>query len=128
MLKQQAILIAEDEPYIALNLAFAIEDADGLVIGPAASVAEALALINARLVVGAILDVNLSDGDITPVVAVLYERGVPTILQTGIGLPAALAARFPNLTVHIKPCSPGQLIKQLAQMLDDRRPAADAAD
>ncbi|TGX54978.1 response regulator [Sphingomonas gei] len=117
MLKQQAIFIAEDEPFIALDLALAIEDADGQVIGPAASVEEALELLGAGHVDGAILDVNLVDRDITPVVVILAERGVPIILQSGVGLPAELSARFPHLTVHLKPCSPKQLIDELAFML-----------
>jgi DNA-binding NtrC family response regulator len=117
LLRQQAIFIAEDEPFIALDLAFAIEDADGRVVGPVASVEEALALLETGPVDGAILDVNLIDRDITPVVAVLIERGVPIILQSGVGLPPEMAARFPNLTVHIKPCIPARLIDELVKML-----------
>lgn len=117
MLKQQAIFIAEDEPFIALDLAYAVEDADGRVVGPAASVEEALELLEISPVAGAILDVNLIDRDITPVVALLTERGVPMILQSGIGLPPELSARFPHLTVRIKPCIPARLIEELARML-----------
>ena len=100
-----------------LDLAFAVEDAGGQVVGPAASVAEALTLLENRPVHGAILDVNLTDRDITPVVAVLAERRVPMILQSGRGLPAELAARFPGLTVRMKPCTSTELIAALAAML-----------
>lgn len=117
MLKQQAIFIAEDEPFIALDLAFAVEDADGRVVGPVASVEEALELLESSPVDGAILDVNLIDRDITPVVALLAERGVPIILQTGVGLPPELSARFPHLTVYIKPCASARLIEELSRML-----------
>lgn len=117
MLKQRAILVAEDETYIALDLVFAIEDAGGQVVGPAASVAEALALLQSNAVAGAILDVNLADGDISPVVETLAALGIPTILQTGVGLPPALEARFPLLVVHIKPCNSEGLIMELAHML-----------
>ena len=103
MLKRRTILIAEDEPFIALDIACAVEDAEGRVVGPAASVAEALTFLMTENVDGAILDVNLTDRDITPVVVLLVERGVPIILQSGIGLPAELAARFPDLTICIKP-------------------------
>lgn len=128
MLKQHAILIAEDELYIALNLSFAVEDADGRVVGPAATVAEALALIDGEAIVGAILDVNLADGDISAVVEKLGERGVPVVLQTGVGLPAALAARFPRLSVHLKPCAPARLIAELAQMIDHQSDDATATE
>jgi len=119
LLKQQAIFIAEDEPFIALDLAFAVEDADGRVVGPVASVEEALELLETSPVAGAILDVNLIDRDITPVVALLTERGVPIILHSGVGLPAELSARFPHLTVHIKPCAPARLIGELARLLPE---------
>ena len=120
MLEQRSIFIAEDEAYIALDLAFAVEDAGGRVVGPAASVAEALALLETELVHGAILDVNLIDRDIAPVVALLAERGVPMVLQSGKGLPSELAARFPDLTVHFKPCTSERLIGELAVMLGTR--------
>lgn len=120
MLNQQAIFIAEDEPYIALDLVFAIEDADGRVVGPAASVEEALDLLAGHTVAGAILDVNLTDGDIMPVVVALVERGVPVILQTGVGLPPELVTRFPGLKVHIKPCAPATLIGELERMLQEK--------
>ena len=44
MLNRAAILVVEDEPFIALGLGLAIEDADGEVVGPAASVKAALKL------------------------------------------------------------------------------------
>ena len=39
------VLIVEDEPFIALDLAFGVEDAGGIPLGPASSVAQALKLI-----------------------------------------------------------------------------------
>ncbi|MCY7338649.1 MAG: response regulator [Sphingomonas bacterium] len=117
MLNNALVLVAEDEPFIALDLALAIEDAGGEVIGPAASVEEALALIEARTVVAAILDVNLGDRNILPVAEILLSRGIPVILQTGMELPLGLASRFPNLAVHIKPCIAAKLVSQLVTML-----------
>jgi len=132
LLKRLAVLVAEDEPFIALDLALAIEDADGEVVGPAASVKEALALLAKRSVDAAILDVNLVDGDISPVVEYLVDHGVPLILQTGVGLPEDLAARFPALIVNIKPTIATALVKQLEAVLASGRTAMerrrDAAD
>lgn len=117
MLDQTSVLVVEDEPYIALDLAIAIEDAGGRVIGPAGSVAEALTLLATNPVDAAILDVNLGDDDICPVVEILTGREVPMLLQTGIGLPPELTERFRGLTVHIKPCDPDDLIRRIAVML-----------
>lgn len=121
MLNRALILVAEDEPFIALDVALAVEDAGGEVAGPAASVREALALIESLPIVAAILDVNLADGDISPVAERLIIAGIPVILQTGIGLPPKLAARFPELQVNIKPCAAATLVSQLAVLILNRR-------
>lgn len=121
MLNRALILVAEDEPFIALDVALAVEDAGGEVAGPAASVREALALIESLPIVAAILDVNLADGDISPVAERLIIAGIPVILQTGIGLPPKLAARFPELQVNIKPCAAATLVSQLAALILNRR-------
>lgn len=115
------VLVAEDEPFIAFDLAVAIEDAGGVVVGPAATVAEALALLESNHVAAAILDVNLCDRDISPVAELLLARGVPVIFHTGLGVPEELSARFSNLVVHLKPLDPEQLIRQLAGLLARER-------
>ncbi len=117
MLNHALILVAEDEPFIALDVALAIEDAGGEVVGPAASVKEALALIAARPIEGAILDVNLIDGDITPVAEAVIRLGIPVIFQSGVGLPADLIARFPHMVVLMKPCVAAQLVLRLEGMI-----------
>ncbi|MGI8842038.1 MAG: hypothetical protein ACR2F8_14860 [Caulobacteraceae bacterium] len=125
MLKQARVLVADDEPFIALDLALAVEDAGGEVVGPAASVKEALALLAATPVVGAILDVTLSDADVTAVAEHLIAHDVPLILQTGVGLPPGMAARFPGLIVKIKPFGSAALVEELAALIGGRRGLAE---
>ena len=117
MLNRALILVVEDEPFIALDVALAIEDAGGIVAGPAASVMEALALIETLPIVAAILDVNLVDGDVTPVAERLINAGIPIILQTGIGLPSKLAAHYPDLQACLKPCTAAALVAQLETLI-----------
>ncbi len=117
MLNNALVLIAEDEPFIALDLALAIEDVGGTVVGPAATVEEALALIDVRTVAAAILDVNLADRDIVPVAEILLSLKIPVILQTGVEVPPSLLARFPDLIVHIKPCEAAKLVAQLVALI-----------
>lgn len=119
MLNHALVLVVEDEPFIALDVALAVQDAGGKVVGPAATVREALALIATNAIAAAILDVNLSDGDISPVAELLIDAGIPIILQTGIGLPPELAARYPDIVVHIKPCVAAQLVHQLELLIAD---------
>ena len=58
MLNQVSVLIVENEPFIALDLATAVEEAGGKVIGPAGSVREALMLIDQHLVQAAVLETS----------------------------------------------------------------------
>lgn len=117
MLNDILVLVAEDEAVIALDVTIAIYDAGGRVAGPAASVKQAMQLIATMPVGAAILDVNLSDGDISPVAEALLNAGIPIVLQTGVGLPAGLMAQFPTLTARIKPCLAASLVDDLADSI-----------
>lgn len=114
MFSGTAILICEDEPFIALELALSIEDAGGLVLGPAASVREALDLLEDNEIDGAILDVNLIDGEVTPVLVCLMLRRVPVVVQTGVGLPPAFENLEAPPPVFLKPVLPDRLLRRLA--------------
>jgi DNA-binding response OmpR family regulator len=116
LLNRSAILVCDDEPVIALALAFAVSAVDGAVVGPTASVKAALILLKTQKVIAAILDVNLTDGIVSPVVEHLVKRGVPLIVQTGVGIPAELAARFSSLIVRLKPADPSALVAELSAL------------
>jgi DNA-binding response OmpR family regulator len=107
------VLIVEDEPFIALDLAFGVEEAGGVPLGPASSVAQALKLIENELPDAAIVDVDLPDGKIGPVLAVL-RPGVPVVVHTGVGLPESLREAHPELLVCTKPTAPSELARRLS--------------
>lgn len=68
MLNNIRVLIAEDEPFIALDIAGAAENARGQVLRLCASVREAFDLLeNSPAPHAAILDICLVDGEVTPV-------------------------------------------------------------
>ena len=123
MLNHASILVVEDEPFIALDLALAVEDAGGEVVGPVGSVKEALALIATTSIAAAILDVNLVDGDCSPLVEVLAGLNVQIILQSGVGPTAAMSQRYPNLVVQIKPCMAARLVAQLGALIAQQKAA-----
>ena len=100
------VLIVEDEPFIALDLAFAVEEAGGIPFGPAPSVAQALKLI-------------LPDGKIGPVLAVLRPK-VPVVVHTGVGLPESLREAHPELLVCTKPTAPSELARRLRDEISRR--------
>jgi DNA-binding response OmpR family regulator len=113
MFDNQPILIVEDEPLIAMCLADAVECMKGLVVGPAASVKEALVLIERHAIAAAILDANLSDRDVTPVALLLTKLRVPFIVHTAVGLPAGLAHILRKIRVVLKPQAPEFVVDQL---------------
>ncbi len=119
MLAGANVLVVEDEMLIALELALAIEDARGVVVGPASTTREALMLIanapDARMpITAAILDVNLADRDVTPVVMLLRRNDVPVIIRSAVRLPAAVQASYPDIPWLAKPCETGRVIQALA--------------
>jgi len=113
MLHNKPILIVEDDPLIAQCLMEAVESADGCVVGPLATVQEALALLGTRAVTAAILDANLEDRDVTPVALLLAEQGVPFVVHSGIGAPPELVDALGAVPVIMKPASPDLVVEQL---------------
>ena len=79
------ILIVEDEALVAMLVEDALLDAGAEVIGPVATVAEAMALLDAGSPDGAVLDLNLAGETSTPVADLLAARGVPFVVATGYG-------------------------------------------
>lgn len=114
MLSGERVLVAEDECLIAMDLADLFETAGASVVGPAATVEEALRLLASEPVDRASLDFNLADGEATPVLDVLASKGVPMIVYSGRGLSIDLSRRHPDVTVLLKPVSPKRLIAELA--------------
>jgi PAS domain S-box-containing protein len=76
-----SVLIVEDSMLLALELEAALADAGATTIGPAASVEEALALINSDIDV-ALIDADLNGQSAAPVAFALNKAGIPFILAT----------------------------------------------
>jgi DNA-binding response OmpR family regulator len=78
----QPILIVEDEPLIALDLAEAIRAAGGQAT-IAFSRQQGLSLVRAEPWSAAVLDYTLSDGDCLPISDWLVENRIPFVVYTG---------------------------------------------
>lgn len=79
----ERVLIVEDRYLIAADMAAHVEELGGRVLGPARSVPRAQAIMASNRADIALLDVNLSDEDVLPLVEELADRGVPFIFVTG---------------------------------------------
>lgn len=114
MFERSAILVVEDEPIVAVDLAYAVARLGGTVLGPVPSVAYAFGLLETVVPDGAILDAVLADGEVTPLALHLLERGVPFVVHTGTGLPRALAAVAPDTPMLMKPAPSDRVAELLA--------------
>jgi CheY-like chemotaxis protein len=123
LLNSAPILIVEDEPYIALQLQAAIEDAGGQVVGPVGSVAAALVLLQTVVVAAAVLDVQLADRDVTPVAEALTARNVPMVFQSAKNLPPDLQRRCPDAVVYKKPVAAKALLRTLLEITKRSNPS-----
>ena len=80
----RSILIVEDEPLIALDIATEFERV-GALVAHTATLKEALNLIEADGLSAAILDHGLQDGDSTKLCERLADRGIPFVIYSGYG-------------------------------------------
>ena len=113
MFDGKAILIVEDDVYLALDLSMAVERSNGRVVGPVGTVAEALQLLDDEPVAAAVLDSHLADRDVAPVVTALATKGVPFVIHACTGLPAEVAKAHPNVPLLIKPVQPDEVLTRL---------------
>jgi len=84
-LRGRRLLVVEDDYLIAVDLARDLARRGAEVVGPAGSVRDALALVEAEgdRLDGAVLDINLRDQRVYPVADALAARGVPFVFLTG---------------------------------------------
>ncbi len=90
--KTLRILLVEDEPLVAMAIEDSLETQNVGVVGPAGTVAEALALIAQGGIDAALLDVTLRGERVDAVADALSVQGIPFLFTTGhgaAGLPTA---------------------------------------
>lgn len=106
------ILLVEDEYFIADAMQRGLEDVGAHVVGPAASVDDALTLLGTTPVSGAILDVSLDNEKVYPVAEVLTARGIPFIFATGYNA-SDLPAAWRHVPRYEKPVDPAAIARAL---------------
>ena len=105
LLRDRYILLVEDEYFIAVAMQRGLEDGGAHVVGPAASVEEALSLLAGTFVDGAILDVNLGEERVYPVADVLADSGIPFVFATGYSA-LDLPPKWRHIRRYEKPVDP----------------------
>ena len=119
------VLVVEDEFLIAEEMAAVLEDAGHVVLGPAASVRAAEAMLADDQPDVAVIDANLRGETSAPLAASLRDRGIPFCVCTGYRI-NDLKALFGDIVTIQKPSRPGAAARNRgdagrgATMLDQR--------
>jgi DNA-binding response OmpR family regulator len=113
-LQHRAILIVEDEPMIAMDVAQAFERA-GAATAVTSTLHNALILVEDEKLSAAVLDHILPDGESSPLCKRLEERGLPFVVYSGIGDMHGPCALGKQVT---KPENPSVLVSMVAKLLE----------
>ena len=111
---QPRVLIMEDDYIVGLDMVEQAKD------GPHATLAEGQAAAKSAKPDLAILDIELTDGDVFPLAEKLSEANIPIIFHSGHTDTGDLDERFPKAHICAKPCPPNIILDILA----DKRRAA----
>jgi DNA-binding NtrC family response regulator len=117
------VLVVEDEYFIADDIARALRAAGAVPVGPVASVEDAEALLDAKKIDAAILDLNLRGVIASGLVERVSKEQLPTIVVSGYG-----EQGLPELTVNLprleKPVDCKLVVRRLAEELSKIPPIA----
>jgi CheY-like chemotaxis protein len=111
----RTVLVVEDEALVAMLVEDALLDAGFRVLGPAATVEEAMQLLESERPDAVVLDLNLAGETSTPVADALAERGIPYVIATGYGA-SGLPAGHQSAMVLAKPYDPSELTAMLGRL------------
>lgn len=114
MITGKRVFIVEDEFLVAAMLEEELVDHGAVVVGPAASLKDALRVVTEGGFDVAVLDWNLGGESSAPLGAMLQAAGIPFVISTGYGVVPAAFADCPVLT---KPYDPRELVKILDRLL-----------
>jgi PAS domain S-box-containing protein len=113
------ILVVEDEPLLALDVASSLAAAGIVVVGPAATVEEALRQAESAALDGALLDANLDGHPVGEIAAALTRRNVPFAFVTGYGR-ESLPRAFAGALVVTKPFGSRELLEAVRRLAPGR--------
>ncbi len=116
----ERVLVVEDEPLIAFDVADHLREAGFEIVGPAASVAAALRLVDSQGCDLAVLDVNLGRETAAPIANALSVKSVPFVGLSGYSSDQ-LPEGFRDAMMLTKPVDPKRLVLELRGLIAARR-------
>ena len=119
-LRGRRVLVVEDEAATSLMIEDTLKAAGCVVIGPVATVRDALALIKREDIDCAVLDIELIDGKAGPVAEALVKRGIRFVLATGYNS-AAIGPQYASAPVVGKAFDLPELLDAVEDVVDPVR-------
>jgi DNA-binding LytR/AlgR family response regulator len=111
------ILVVEDEYLVAADVAERLEEEGAIVVGPARSCVDALALVDRVSVDAAVLDINLGAEPAYPIAEALRAARVPFVFASGYD-EVAIATEYVDVPRCQKPIDHEALAKLLAVQIE----------
>ena len=118
ILTGRSILVVEDEPLIAIDIANAFTQAGARVL-TVRSLRDALTAVEDGALSAAVLDHALGDGDSSQLCARLKQRNIPYVLHSGYGI---FDGAYGDAVQVPKPANPDVLVTTVLALLQRRRP------
>ena len=109
------ILVVEDENWLAMELAWLVQEAGYAVLGPERSVAEALKALDRVRIDLALLDIRLGSETVFPVSKLLEGMRIPFIFVTGN--PTLLPAEYNRRPLVRKPWQRHALVALIPEVI-----------
>jgi CheY-like chemotaxis protein len=119
------VLLVEDQAIIAMDVEYMLTDCGVASVDTAASVDEALVLMEAARPDAAVLDLNLGGHTSLPVAERLKMAGIPFVFATGYGDNSMVPAEFASIPVLSKPYDAEKLARSLRLAMTLLRDQAD---
>jgi ActR/RegA family two-component response regulator len=117
LLNGHPILIVEDDPLQAIDLAESLEHAGAVIVGPAHTLQDALRLARTEIYSAAVLDFGLGDQNAALLAEEFHLRRCPFIVYTGYQHVPPIHLQWPGCRLLHKPASVFRLVKTLAALL-----------
>lgn len=119
----RSVLVVEDNPVLAEAITFALTTFGWRVVGPFASLEDALDAARKGSFAIAVLDLELGSDSSVPIAEVLRQNGIPFLFLTGHEVAREIPAEFAHETCLTKPVTPEKLVKELESCLEGQRRA-----
>ena len=109
------VLIVEDEPIVALDLAMTVEDEGAFVEGPICRLEQAMECGGLNRLDAAIVDVDIAGREVFPLADRLKASGVPIVFHTGRADLTRLRTRYPRAQILRKPSAAKEVAAALGK-------------